>query len=251
MTEQHKTIIERVQKLLTLHQGATEVGSLAEAANAMEKAQALLMKHNLEMADITAHDPDSAQKMGKAIYREVTAKKNEGQWIYRLYQVLATHNFCSVIYTTFWDEKRGVKNKFVNLVGTKDNVIVVKFLAEQLESRLRVLEVTAWKQGKCYGEKRNAFRRGYLLGACTGIDSQLRYAKEKMMEESPQVNTLVVVNDAALQKAVSELFPRIRITKGGRNLKSKLGKSMGYQDGKAMNINQGISGNAGASRSIG
>ena len=86
MTEQTKSIIEKVQKLLSLQKGAEVIGSLKEAANAAEKVQTLLLKYNLEMADISAYDPDREQKIGRAIYRDVYAKKNEGKWIYRLYK---------------------------------------------------------------------------------------------------------------------------------------------------------------------
>ncbi len=239
MTEGRKTIIERVQKLLDLEQGAKAIGSLEEAANAAEKAQKLLMKHNLEMADIAAHDPNQAQKMGRATFQDVVAQKNEGQWIYRLYYVLAEHNFCDIVYTAFIDDN-GKKNKYVNLIGTKDNVQVVKFLADQLEPRLRVLEKEAWKTGRLYGEKRNAFRRGYFMGAAQGIGAQLADAKKKMMRESDQVYGLVVANDQALAQAVSELFPHLKKGRRSRGLSAQIGGSMGYNDGKNISIHKGM-----------
>ena len=58
-----ESIIEKVQKLLRLQKGAEDIGSLEEAANAAEKVQTLLLKHNLEMADISAHDPNTGRYM--------------------------------------------------------------------------------------------------------------------------------------------------------------------------------------------
>jgi len=247
MTDEHKTIIERVQKLMQLEQGAKDIGSLEEAANAAEKVQRLLMKYNLEMADISRHSPESKQDMGKAVMRDVIAQKNEGQWIYRLYSVLAKHNFCDVVFTSFMMDNRK-KNKFVNLIGTKDNVEVVNFMAAQLEQRLRELEKRAWSIGKIYGEKRNAFRRGYFMGAAHGIDTQLDNAKKQMMQESTMTSALVIANDKALAQAVALIFPNLRTGKAPKRLSAQVGGSMGYNDGKSMSINQGIGGNGNNNR---
>jgi len=241
-----ESIIEKVQKLLALQKGAEEIGSLAEAANAAEKVQTLLLKYNLEMDDISRHDPGKDQKMGRAKYEGVIAKKNEGQWIYRLYSVLADHNFCDIVFTNYRMDN-GKKNKYVNLIGTKDNVLVVKFLADQLELRLRSLEVKAWnKEGRFTHEKRNSFRRGYLIGACQGIDSQLSEVKRRAMRESEQVHGLVIANEAKLKEALTELFP---LLKNGRRTKSpsaQIAGSMGYRDGRSIQINKGMgSGNNG------
>lgn len=242
MTEQHKTIIERVQKLMQLEQGAKEIGSLEEAANAAEKVQRLLMKYNLEMSDISRHTPEEAQSIGRMKYQDVKARKNEGQWIYRLYSVLATHNFCDIVFTTFYDPEQKKKNKYVNLIGTKENVEVVKFLAEQLEARLRILEGRAWNSGSHYGEKRGAFRRGYFMGAAQGIGHQLDIAKQQMIRDSPQTSALVVQTDKQLAEAVAALFPNLRMGKAPKRLSGQQGAAHGFRDGSSMSINSGIQG---------
>lgn len=242
MTDENKTIIERVQKLLEFQKGAEVIDSLEEAANAAEKVQKILFKYNLEMADVTRHSPEKKSAMGKASYREVSAKKNEGQWIYSLYTVLAQHNFCQVI-LTYYRMGNGKRNRYVNLVGTRENVQVVKFLAEQLESRIRVLEGRTWNaEGKYFEEKRNAFRRAYFLGACQGIDSQLDEAKCRAMQESEQVTALVVQTDKQLKEAVALIFPDLLKSRRMRRPSADVGGSLGYRDGKGMNINRGING---------
>jgi hypothetical protein len=235
-----ESIIEKVQKLLELQKGAEAIGSLEEAANAAEKVQRLLLKHNLEMSEIAAHDPEKEQKMGRARYEEIYAKKNEGQWIYRLYSVLAGHNLCYIVYTRFRDD-HGKPNKFVNLIGTKENVQVVRFLADQLELRLRKLEQKAWNTRELWmHEKRNAFRRGYLMGACMGIDTQLSEAKQKAMQENVKVNALVLANDAKLREAVAHFFPRLSSARRTKGYSANGAMNKGYQDGKSMQINKGM-----------
>lgn len=244
MAEQKKTIIEKIQKLLELQKGAEAIGSLEEAANAAQKAQALLLKHNLEMMEILSHDPNSEQKVGRMQYRGVYAKKNEGQWIYLLYTVLAKHNFCDVVLTTFWDAERK-KNKFINLIGTKENVEVVKFMAENLEYRIRMIEIKAWSgKGHLFGEKRNSFRRAYYMGACQGIDTQLQEAKRKSMETN-QVYALVLANDQKLKEAMAQLFPNLKTGRGFNPLSAGVGQALGYQDGKNLNLHKSISNQSG------
>ena len=235
-----ESIIEKVQKLIALQKGAEEIGSLEEAANAAEKVQTLLLKYNLEMDDISRHDPDKDQKMGRAKYQEVIAKKNEGMWIYRLYAVLADHNFCDVVYTNYRMDN-GKRNKYVNLIGKKDNVQVVKFLADQLELRLRSLEVKAWnKTGRFTNEKRNAFRRAYLLGACQGIDSQLGEVKRRAMRDNSQVQGLVLANDIKLQEALAQLFPNLKTGRRTKGYSAYMAGSLGYRDGKEIQIQKGM-----------
>ena len=242
MTGKTTSIIEKVQKLLELQKGAEAVDSLEEAANAAEKVQKLLLKYNLEMADITRHKPKKKSEMGRGAYRKVNAKKNEGQWIYALHTELAQHNFCQVILTSYRMEN-GKKNKFVNLVGTIENVQVVRFLAEQLESRLRVLEVRAWKnEGRHFHEKRNAFRRGYFIGACQGIGSQLDEAKHRAMQESVKVTDLVVQTDKRLKEAVALIFPYLSNGRRTKRPSALIGSNLGYRDGKNISINKGIEG---------
>lgn len=243
MTKKTTSIIEKVQKLLELQKGAEVIGSLEEAANAAEKVQKLLFKYNLELADITRHEPEKKSEINKGVYREVNAKKNEGQWVYQLHTVLAQHNLCSVVLTSYRMEN-GKRNKYVNLIGTKENVQVVRFLAEQLENRLRVLEKQVWNdEGRHYGEKRNSFRRGYFMGACAGIGSQLDEAKRRAMQGSVQVTALVVQTDKQLREAMDRLFPRLRSSRRSRGPGAVAGSNFGYRDGKSMSINNGINGN--------
>jgi len=235
------SIIEKVQKLLELQKGAEAIGSLEEAANAAEKVQRLLIKYNLELADIAEYEPEKKAKVGRAACRDIYAKKNEGQWIYRLYTVLANHNFCQVILFTYRMEN-GKKNMYVNLIGTRENVTVVKFLSDQLESRIRVLEKKAWENRFFRQEKRNAFRRAYFMGACEGINAQLKDAKVRAMQENVKVTDLVVQTDKELADAIKKMFPNLKEGRMSKSLSARMAGMMGYNDGKSMNINRGIDG---------
>ena len=237
-------ILEKLSKLIEFQKGAEKIGSLEEAANAAEKVQALLIKHNLEMADLSTFAPKDKQEIGKMQYRDIFAQKNEGKWIYSLYNVLAAHNFCKLVLSSFFDIKLRKTNQFVVLVGKKDNVETVRFLGDQLENRIRMLEKKAWGSKPLFvNEKRNTFRRGYFQGAVWGIDKQLKLAKEKAMANNTNVYALVKTSDNQLNDAMQKLFTNLREGRQSRGSSSTMGTTLGFQDGLNMNINKGVEGN--------
>jgi len=230
-------VIEKIKKLMALQESAQKVGSLEEAANAAEKIQTLLLKHNLEMFDI--HSSKNKSHIKRDDLKGVYNKKNEGEWIFILYSEIARNNFCDVILQGYFDGKD--KKKYVILLGDKDNSEVVRFMALQAENAIRHLETLCWKKltGQ-HGDKRNAFRRAYFMGAARGIGAQLRVAKEKAMKSSENVFAMVKVNSDALEKAKEIEFPNLRSGKMRKNLSSDIGGMEGFKDGYGLSLKQGI-----------
>ena len=234
-------IIEKVKKLIELQHGAEAIGSLEEAANAAEKVQTILMKYNLELADVTNHVNKTKEEILRFQEKGIFAKKNEGQWIYHLYSMLSRYNFCGIILSGFWDN--GKKNSYVNIIGTKENVEVVKFLGEILEERIRILCRRAYNsEGKYYEKNPNAFRRAYYEGAVMGINDQLEEAKQRAMQVNIKVTALVLATDKKINNAITQMFPNLGKGKRSRTLSSEAGGAMGYRDGKTISINKGING---------
>ena len=245
MSPELEPIVEKIKKLVELQKGAEAIGSLKEAANAAEKIQKILIRHNLDMERVNHLDNGRKKPadIQKGVYRDVYAKKNEGQWIYSLYSCLSSHNFCMVVSSSFYDPSTRKRNKYVNIVGTPENIQVVKFLADTLEERLRVLEKRAWSEAPSF-EKRNSFRRSYFHGAVVGINAQLVEAKERAMRDSAEVTALVVSHKDRINRALPELFGNLKSGRASASLrKYSSGAEKGYEDGKSISINKGISGN--------
>jgi len=99
----NEDIVERIRKLLRLAEdaGATE----AEAAAALERANALLIRHNLSM-DAIAVSTGEQPAVGERHIHAGWA----GSWRGSLLGILARHNFCS---------------PFISRQGKRDTVIVV------------------------------------------------------------------------------------------------------------------------------
>lgn len=226
-------LIDKIRKLITKQKSAEEIGSLAEAAIFAAKIQDLLTKYNLEIADIG--DAQEKPKMGKAVFSDIKTRKNEGEWEPLLYSVLAKFNYCMLI-----THSSGSIINFVSLIGTKDNIEIVKFLGDQLQAKIRILEKMDWQEhGRDTSEKRNTFRRGYFLGAISGIEKQLRDQRDAQMAAQCKVTSLVVQTDKDLKEAVSKLFGSLSTKKAGKS-SSSVGKVLGKQRGEGISINKGV-----------
>lgn len=243
MSEQEK-IIERIQKLLEFQHGANAIDSPEEAANAAEKVQRLLMKHNLSMADIGERKEKS--KVTKQEFEDIVPRKNESTWIFDLYSALCKYNFCKFL---IYQGKRLdlEKRKLITIqhgmiIGEEENILMIKFLGEQLEIRLRAMARKSFSMEKRFiSEKKNTYIRGYLRGAVNGIRVQLREAQEREMQAQVKVTDLVHVKSDAVEKYIKEeLGP---LSKGrSSSLSGMDGAASGYRDGRSMSINQGVGG---------
>ena len=232
--EIENNILERIQKLLNLQKGAEAIGSLHEAELAAVRVHELLLKYNLDLADITGFVKPEASKISRFDERDIVNPKNEGQWIHALYNVLCKHNFCRIVVINMRDIK------YASLIGTKVNVESVKFLGDQLENRIRIAEKDAWKQNSS-SEKRNAFRRGFFMGAVRGIDTQLELKKKEEAALNNKVTALVLSNKDKLDKFMNDEFNNLKSGKPTR-VSASTGMAMGYAKGRSMNINDGIAG---------
>jgi hypothetical protein len=115
------SIISTIQKLLALSQSNNE----AEASVAMEKAQALLLKYNLEWKDVD----ESSPKREKREHQKLT-KSAMYDWQRKLWRKIAETNFCMYWTVDVFDGKKYVKRHQV--LGSESNVASVTLMGEYL-----------------------------------------------------------------------------------------------------------------------
>jgi hypothetical protein len=124
-------IVERIRKLLRLAEdaGATE----AEAAAALERANALLIRHNLSM-DAIAVSNGEKPAVGE---RHISAGW-AGSWRGSLLGILARHNLCSPFIS------REGKSETVIVVGRPANVDATHAMYEWIADQLERLAAEEW-----------------------------------------------------------------------------------------------------------
>jgi Protein of unknown function (DUF2786) len=138
MTEDN--IIKKIQALLKMGQrGTNHDGSSneAEATLAMQKAQELLAKYNLNLAQLETAADSTAVAGGKRV-KEKTSRSAMYKWQRDLWAALADANFCwHWVQKVYEDRIRygGVQTRHVNrhfLLGREENVAAVLVMGDYL-----------------------------------------------------------------------------------------------------------------------
>ena len=200
--QQH--ILDKVKKLFALGQSGNE----HEAALALQKAGNLLRQHNLSMGHLV-HSNDLT-------HRTIDTKKQRMAVHLKVISSLLNSYFgVRVIHATLYDPYLDKLHKTIELMGTRENVIIAEHCYYFLEERLDTL----WKshQGTLAGDRRMA-KKSYILGVLAGFKEKL--SSEKKDSATPQasagdasVEKALLKTEALLDIFVTKRFPRLRTTK--------------------------------------
>lgn len=186
-------LLNKVKKLLALASSANE----HEAKIAAEKAQELMLRHNLSMQEITLSDEDYAE-----IEILSVCGINKAQNL--IINILQKHFFVKAILSynpiSYTGNKRNPHIKIV-FYGTKANIEVAKYVFEYLKSTYARLWRDYKKQNSALTER---YRYSYHLGLTRGINANLEALKTKVQDEMG----LVVIEDPMLKKRVENIKPR-------------------------------------------
>lgn len=225
-------VIDTIRKLLNLSEGTN---SPAEAESAAAKAQQLLLKYNLAMADVNAHITEAERLVGEELF-ESSENKNESNWIVRLYSGIARYNFCRIVLRLSSQQY----STEVSVIGRTGNVEAVHYMVETLVPQIRQMAKAAWRE---YGghEKRGKFTRGFLVGCALGIETKLWNEWQRMQVTDVDTRALVVSSGRELEAFMRQNYGRLS-TGRTRSLSSWEGKQVGAAAGQGMNIRRGITG---------
>ena len=241
-----KKILEKIQKLLNLAEGAKAIDSLAEAELAATRAQDLLIKYNLSLEQVgegttvvMVVDRETIQTMG-------FGKKSDGTWIGELWDAIAKNNFCKILY-------KGRGKWYVVLIGEEHNRLIVQDLVESLIPRIRSL---APKYRKEYLEnieegtqdwmieKKGRWTRGFFRGAVQGIKSKLEEHFEELKQEDEEINKMALVKVDKIKVYIEKTYSSL-----GYTTKTKAsgtsGREQGYGAGRSMRLQRGVAGRSG------
>jgi hypothetical protein len=224
-------IMIKIKKLLSLQEGAEKINSLEEAANAAEKIQRLLLKHNLSLRDVQSME----ERVEGTDHTIVPASdygynKREGGWVASLVNGIAKHNLCYLVITSCQGEL-----ETLTILGSADNLEIVTYMSKTLIKMARNMETRAWAYYDG-SEKRGKFRRGFLMGFTMGVLKKLRETLEEMQAEDSHLTALVIQNTEALAKAAVDLMGKISHNKSRSRGTSQDGLGQGYKAGRDANV---------------
>jgi hypothetical protein len=189
-----------------------------EAAVAVAKAQAIMLRYNLELAQVQAA---SGQKSNYTEERVEMGKTIGGYLapLRHLYTALARANFCDVVIET--------RQPTGFVIGEPHNVAAVREMFARLSPELLNMANAAWSrewsgerlhrakgyEGIALARKAMSWKRAYLFGAVATINDRLKAERERAKAEAAQgeqVRALVLVKDTELAEAMERMHPQAK-----------------------------------------
>ena len=229
----------KIKNLLALADSASKIGNLAEAETALAKAQELLLKYNLEKAEIFDHGDETEQTLISDRDIELCDlgwKKNEAQFTVSLINVIARYNLCKIVHIKTASPWGGR----VAIFGEQDNIDMVIYIHIQLQERIRHLGKKEFTKYEWMGEKKNTFMRGFLMGAVNGISLKLRTQYENFQNNEAKGNQLIRATDQLIKEAIEDRFAGGLTSGKSKALKGVNAAALGFAAGKNMEIHKGV-----------
>ncbi len=220
----------KVAKLLALSQSANE----HEAALAVQKANDLIEKYHIEELG-----NDVEYRYGFGIIDR--KRKRIESYQRRICTILHDFFFVRVVLASLYDPLRNDTFKTIELLGTKENVVIAEYCYFFLENRLASL----WSLHKTRfkGSVRTE-KNSYYLGLLRGFSEKLQQQKKtkKNLHSQPHLGELVVADEKRLGDFVEMRFPRLRkaARSGAKVYKSTYNE--GVETGKTISFAEGLNG---------
>lgn len=213
-------VLERITKLLALSTSSNE----HEAASAAAKAQQLMFRHNLSLAQLQAgrlHDRDE--------YTERVVELGAlHSWRRALIHVLAEHNFCKAL--AFVGTPR------VAIIGEPHNIALVEQLYAYLLRELLRLADTGWHQAKRRArDTARQWKHGFQHGAVEVIAERLAEQREEDAAATEASRALVLLKDDGVARALHRQYPnattdqrRATVSVAGWQAGRQAGETIGF-----------------------
>ena len=250
-----ENVIQKIQKLLKLQYNAESIGSTGEAFQAARMVKKLLMEYNLSLGNIDLSDGKDAIRIDKS--EEISSGSSFGNhWKYELLGVIAQNNLCHAYQRL---------NGKIFVVGTEDNVAVVKGFFDYLSKVFRRLAEQHWTEElrdveKKYGPRlrteetdkaMEAVKRKYIRSYLEGVPYGLQENYDSLKPTSAET-ALVVCHQEAIEDYVNNNF-KLSKKKSRNRTRHVYGDAfdLGQTDGRKVSLTRQIANKEGNLKFIG
>lgn len=221
-------VLDKIKKLLTLAESDNE----NEAKLAMERANELLIRHNLSMQDVSRQQSTTITE--ESVGEEFQFKQPEDKFITA---ILGKFFFVEILYAIRdTGEKTAAGHKVVLqhlvVVGEKLNVEVAEFVFFYLKVNFRRL----WLNYKHESGSNERARQAYYMGLYTGICDKLERKHSAVAQETG----LVWVGDAAIKEYLKQYQFRKASGRKHKVYANEQASSAGEKDGRDLEILKGL-----------
>lgn len=232
MVMEGRRFFAKVEKLLALARSENE----HEAALAMQKANELIEKYNLQQMT-----SDQARRYAHRIIS--LHKKRVAGWQGSIGGILIDFFYVKIVYAYTYDPLADQQYKTIELFGLAENVAVAEYCYHFLERELIYL----WEQNRArFPGRTMTEKRSYWLGLLHGFRQKLQ-AKQPAKTQSadrqatPATTSVMVVEaDWGLNEFVSQRFPRLKTTFRAGPRINRSTYDHGAADGKNIVLHKGV-----------
>jgi hypothetical protein len=228
-TTQPTDLAKILDKIARLKGLAERPGTPEEAAAALAAIQRLMLKHNLDMAQVDLAGRTDQRGFEKESFNLGAAMN----WRRNLINALCKYTFCDAVFPP--------RGSGVFLIGERHNIEVVKGMYEYLVNEVMRLADLGWSQvspeERMFARPR-AWKNAFRLGAGTTLGNRLKeqFEEQKAAEDQSAVNALVLVKDNALAEAVAEFFPNLKTSRSKASMSDGRGYQAGLIAGSTVNL---------------
>lgn len=250
MEQNTSAILEKIKKLMALRDNP---GTPEEAANAAARINDLLLRHNLSLAQVIAHDHkrDTTSIQVHTFDLEDYQGRHDGKFGLKLISAIAMFNFCQVVnrpaHRHEYDQGR------CDILGKPHNVEICLYMIDYCKTHIVNMEKQYWKN-YTGDEKRNSYRRGFYHGAVNAIAIRLNAQKKETIKQTAQemnVDTSTVENSFAIMvrndkelihEELKKRYNNLRAGAAHGKLGSQDGKIHGHEAGSKLDFTKGLGG---------
>lgn len=216
--QQRSLILSKVQKLLSLAQSQ----EIHEAEAAMGRANALMLKWNLDQRDLNQKRQHAVRHLGQPgkVYLHLKM----------LACLLRDYFFVDVIWVQSLDPQRCRQGRVLEIIGRPENVDLAEYVYHFI---LNVGE-KHWKN-----HRRNTgagSRMNYLYGLICGFYDKCRLEREQFEENQ----TLVWRGESWLDEVMQRRHPRVRSMSKSKARLDQDSYNAGRQQGKSLVLRKGV-----------
>ncbi len=202
-------VLGRVAKLLALAQSP----NLHEAELAMQEAQRLMLRYNLDAATAGTRRAFGFRQLGTPTGRVQAPERMLGA-------ILCTHFFVEAIWVTVYEPRLGTRGSVLEVSGTEANLA----LAEYVHGFLLHTSERLWREHKRqHGIRSDRARRSFLVGVMRGFLDKLGADRTVQQAEG-----LVWVGDRDLRRYYDARYPRRQSVSH-----SRISSTGAYRDGQS------------------
>lgn len=224
--------LRRVRKLLAL---ADQNPNEAEAQAAYRRANSLLLKYNLSVADLAEERVHTWRRLGVPSGRVSSVH-------YGIGGILRDWFFVDVLWVRHYVAAEDREGRIMEVMGTPANVDMAEHVHATL---LRVLDDLWGKWARRSGARGIMAKREYQEGVLAGFQESLRAGREEDRKEG-----LVWVGDPRLKQWASERWPTRRTVQLTGVMRTD-NHAAGIEDGRNVRIHRPVGGSADRGRLLG